>query len=192
MVCLACSGPGSPLCFVCEQSLQRVPGRVVGTGDLRVSVNPVFAHRGAAARLVHNLKYRRSIKAGQLLASYMAELVPMDADALVPIPRVLARRVSYGIDQTAVLARLVSGITGIPVQRSLRIGVWHRRSAGLARQRRSVPLFETTGSPFRQPVLVDDVCTTGSTVVGAALAMGLNRMEAVVASSASVGAGPRW
>ncbi|KAA3641304.1 MAG: hypothetical protein DWP92_01425 [Armatimonadetes bacterium] len=185
MLCLACSAPGSPLCFACEQSLQRAPGRIVGTRDLRVGVSPVFVHREAAARLVHNLKYRRSIKAGELLAAHMADLVPLDADALVPIPRVLARRVSYGIDQTTVLARLISDLTGIPVRRLLRIGVWHRRSAGLDRQHRPVPVFEIRGPISRQPVLVDDVCTTGSTVVGAALALGFSRIQAVVASSAT-------
>ncbi len=120
----------------------------------------------------------------------MADLLPLDADVLVPIPRVLARRVSYGIDQTTVLARLISDITGVPVQTSLRTGVWHRRSAGLARGRRPVPAFEMCGLTPRHPVLVDDVCTTGSTLVGAALALGIDGIHAVVASSATGNASP--
>lgn len=185
MLCLACSTPGWPLCPDCLRTLKRAPSRVVDAQGVRVEVEAAFGHHGAVARLVHNLKYRRSLKAGELLASHMAELVPIGVDALVPIPRVLARRVAYGVDQTAVLAQLVSDITGIPVRTPLRTGWWHRRSAGLERQRRSIPSFEIRGPVVGRPVLVDDVCTTGSTLVGAALAMGHSRVHAVVASSAT-------
>ena len=111
MLCLACAMPGWPLCGPCVASLRRAPPAEIGG----VSVEAGFRHVGAAVRLVHNLKYRRSIHAGRILAAAMVAGLPADATALVPIPRSFVRRVTYGIDQARVLATEVSNLTGVGV-----------------------------------------------------------------------------
>ena len=111
MFCLACAMPGWPLCDACVDTLQRVPPSQIG--DTHVEAG--FLHVGAAVRLVHNLKYRRSIQAGRLLAAAMVSGLPSDATALVPVPRSFVRRVTYGIDQGRVLATELGSLTGLPV-----------------------------------------------------------------------------
>jgi len=175
--------PEPPLCSSCERSLRTVPRRIVADGAVAVDVVAAFAHSGAASQLVRHLKYRRSIDAGRYLARRMARLVPPDATGLVPVPRVMARRISYGIDQTRLLADELSRITGLPVRGVLAANLWSPRSAGRGRVHRPVPSFAAKAYTAR-PVLVDDVCTTGRTLIGAALALGYARTPAVVATSA--------
>lgn len=170
MVCLACAMPSKigSLCSDCTGSLRFAPSRTVGS----VLVQPVFNHSGAAARLVHNLKYRRSLQAGKLLGRLMAERLPTSATSIVPIPRVLVRRIAYGIDQTEILAAAISNVSGLPVVRALHAPMWDRRSAGKDRSQRRSPTFGRRCAVGAGAVLIDDVCTTGATIVGARDALG--------------------
>ena len=182
MLCLACAVPSGtgPLCSACAQSLRLAPSRLAGS----VLVQPVFNHSGAAASLVHNLKYRRSEKAGRFLALYMAERLPTTATSLVPVPRVLSRRIAYGIDQTATLAAVISDVSGLPVVDALAPPLWNRRSAGKDRSHRRIPRFRLRTEPVAGCVLIDDVCTTGTTISGAAMVLNVE-LSSLVATSAS-------
>ena len=102
----------------------------------------------------------------------MADIVPGDIDAVVPIPRVLGRRIAYGIDQAVVLADMVHDLTGIPVVRALRAPLWHRRLAGRDQSDRSAPSFARVREGSGSIALVDDVFTTGTTVRAAAALIG--------------------
>ncbi len=114
----------------------------------------------------------------------MAERLPTTATSLVPVPRVLTRRITYGIDQTAVLARVISSISGLPVIDALASPVWNRRSAGKDRSRRQIPPFTNRRALASGAVLIDDVCTTGATVLGAVAALEVD-VSSLVATSAS-------
>ena len=148
-----------------------------------MTVHAAFAHRGAAVQLVHNLKYRRSKAAGTFLATAMAERLPEGVDVLVPIPRVLVRRIGHGIDQTGVLAASLSKLTGIPVSNALNAPLWHRRLAGTPNRGRVASRFSNVGSISGRILLIDDVCTTGSTIVSAARALGSTEVSALVATA---------
>ncbi len=172
--------PGWPLCDPCVTSLARAPAQNVRG----VSVEAGFRHVGAAVRLVHNLKYRRSLPAGRLLASAMVSGLPSDAAALVPVPRSFARRVRYGIDQAFVLAMDMERMTGLPVIRGLGAPLWWRRQAGADREHRHGIAFSPIEAIPTRAVLVDDVITTGGTVASALQAMGASEISVLVATSA--------
>lgn len=180
MLCLACALPGWPLCDPCVASLKRAPPAFVGG----ISVEAGFRHRGAAARLIHNLKYRRSLPAGRLLAAAMVSGLPADATALVPAPRSLARRVAYGIDQARFLANELSRLSGVPVIDALRAPLWWKRQAGLAKRDRHPVKFVGVRAVPPGAVLIDDVVTTGMTIQSAAAALGSRGMSLLVATSA--------
>jgi predicted amidophosphoribosyltransferase len=135
-------------------------------------------------RLVHNLKYRRSILAGRLLAAGMASGVPADASVLVPMPRSFVRRVTYGIDQASVLASELSTITGLPVVRGLGAPLWWRRQAGADRKHRHAIGFSKIGPVPAGAVLVDDVLTTGATAMSAVSVIHEQGISVLVATSA--------
>ena len=180
MLCLACASSGFPLCLVCAEGLRpALPRSVDG-----VPILAAFAHTGTAVQLVHNLKYRRSLGSGRWLAEHMAALVPSEADALVPLPRVLTRRVTHGIDQTVALAREMSALTHVPMVRALRAPLWHPRLAGAKRDHRQGPSFAFARPVGGKVVVVDDVCTSGATISGALAVLGAACLAAVVATSA--------
>lgn len=164
----------------CAGSLRPAPSRLIGP----VLVQPVFHHSGAAARLVHNLKYRRSQQAGMFLAVLMAQRLPTTATSLVPVPRAMSRRVAYGVDQTTTLAAVVSAISGLPLVNALRSPIWNRRSAGKDRSHRRAPRFHARTEVKAGCVLIDDVCTTGATISAAATILNVE-LSSLVATSAS-------
>jgi predicted amidophosphoribosyltransferase len=180
MLCLACSKPGWPLCEACERCLIVTHDRVAW--DIRVGV--AFEHTGTAVRLVHNLKYRRSLEAGRFLAQAMARRVPVGATSLVPVRRSLVRRVSFGIDQAEFLARTISGIVGLPVADVLRPPVWWGQRAGAPRSERKPIRFGASSTIPDGAVLVDDVLTTGSTIASAGRAIRPAKFSSLVATAA--------
>lgn len=196
MWCTACGVaiPGSnDLCRSCAASLRSAPDRILTGSSSTVLVRSVFHHDATARRLVHLMKYQASTRVVELLADRMMALISGDRDvALVPIPRVWTRKWRYGIDQSAMLSTSLSQRGSWPVLDVLRPPIWVNGHAGqgrVSRQRvrfgvRSVP----NGTRVRPLtlVLVDDVVTTGSTLLSAAdalVAAGWSQVCAVTATS---------
>jgi predicted amidophosphoribosyltransferase len=182
MLCIACAKPGWPLCPVCDRGLVVTHNRVTSGGTVGVP----FVHTGTAVRLVHNLKYRRSLAAGRFLAQAMAHRVPVGATSLVPVRRSLVRRLSFGIDQAGFLARAVADIVELPVLDVLRPPVWWRQRAGTSRDGRVPIRFRASSVVPDGAVLVDDVFTTGSTIASAARAIEPAEYSSLVATVAGM------
>lgn len=152
--------PGDGLCNACRLSLRRAPPRRIGD----VVVYPGLVHTGSAARLVHNLKYRRCERSAEILGAAMVSLVPLSSTCVVPVPRSLARRMGNGIDQTASLAAVIGRVRGLPVVRPFVAPLWWRSRAGMDRERRRGVVFRARGEVPPGAVIVDDVVTSGSTL----------------------------
>jgi predicted amidophosphoribosyltransferase len=172
--------PGWPLCNACVDTLRRAPPSHIGGYQVEAG----FLHVGAAARLVHNLKYRRSIQAGRVLAAAMVSGLPSDAAALVPVPRSFVRRVTYGIDQGRVLANELGRLTGLPVVNGIGAPVWWKRQAGADREHRHTINFTAIRSVPPGAVLIDDVLTTGATALSALAVIGADELSVLAATSA--------
>jgi len=180
MLCIACAKPGWPLCEACRRGLKITHDRSLAG----VPVGVPFAHTATAARLVHNLKYKRSVAAGRFLAAAMASRVPVGVTALVPVRRSLSRRVAYGIDQASFLANAVGALVGVPVIDAVSPPLWWRRRAGAPLEERTAIAFRARQAVPRGAVLVDDVLTTGATVLSAAEALAPVRLSVLVATAA--------
>jgi hypothetical protein len=114
----------------------------------------------------------------------MVSGLPSTASALVPVPRSLARRVAYGIDQAEVLARELSRLTGVEVLDALGAPLWWKRQAGASREDRHAIDFRKRLEVPDGAVLVDDVFTTGATALSAIAGSAASRMSVLVATSA--------
>lgn len=186
MTCLACrTRTGGFLCRPCTATLGPTPDRMAGP----VLVRSAFAHEGAARSLVHRLKYEAVAGVADALAGVVAPLLPADTPALVPVPRAVARRLRYGIDPARALAAAVSARTGIPVRAVLVAPWWVHRRAGPAGSRRGAPRFQIQTVPPPGSVLVDDVVTSGATLVAASRATGCTRAVTVTAGHSTLSRG---
>jgi ComF family protein len=182
-----CSCCGLPLeatdadqCGVCLAKPPRIARTraAVAYGDLA---------RGLAIRL----KYGRKVALARTMARYMAPLIDTQgSDALlVPVPLHRSRIWSRGFNQSAIVARELSRLTGLPtitgaLTRTKRTPPLKGMSP-LQRRRAVAGAFNVPASEAvhgRTVVLVDDVLTTGSTANACARALkraGAARVELV-------------
>lgn len=169
------------VCEGCRLTMRRAPDRLIEDIPIRTA----FRHEGPAASLVHQLKYRGHTGLVNVFAPAMLEALPSDAAVLVPIPRVWARRVRYGIDPAVELTMAMSRTVGLPVVRALVAPPLGAARAGRRKQHRDVVRFRVRSS-VRGAVVVDDVVTTGATMRSAIATLGRQSVIAGLAATAAV------
>lgn len=160
-------------------------------------------HEGLLRELLLRAKFSGSLAVlamlGRLLAARCAEhyasaLLP---DAIVPVPLHASRLRERGFDQCAELAKAVGRRLGVPVEFAL-----VKDAAGPAQSRLTREERRKMGQPFRctgdvqgrRILLLDDICTTGTTLDRAAaclLAAGASHVDVAVLARTSAHAGPR-
>ena len=189
--CLVCGKKllfrGNVLCLECEFNLPRTGfwdpinnpvcqafwGRVpveMGTSLFR------FEKGSAYQSLLHDLKYRGNRGAGVYLGKMLGHEIVYTSfaacDIMVPVPLHRKRFKERGYNQSEIIAKGASDITGIPVVSNLLMRSSHHRSqtsmgrydrylniSGNFRICRDAP--DVTG---KRILLIDDVITTGSTL----------------------------
>jgi len=174
--CAGCGGPGSWYCIACRDGSDPIV-RCIGALELTAA----GAHEGPLRDAIHRLKYRNEpglaaelgvLIAGRLAAD-LARGVPLDA--LVPVRAHPRRERERGYDQASGLAAVAADLVGIPLRPAL-----HRLRAGPAQatlgqldRRANVDgAFAGVAGSLRglHVALIDDVATTGATLLDAAAA----------------------
>jgi ComF family protein len=197
--CMLCRGPvaarewDAPACALCRSRWRTLPSPWCercgqpGLPDLGCRFcaewTPALGRlrsavwlEGQAREAVHLLKYGGWPGMARVLAEAMRRLEPLEPGAvLVPIPLGARRRRTRGYNQAEVLARALGAVTGLEVRTDLLRRVRETGSqtalAPSARAANVHAAFMATGTPRARLVLVDDVCTTGATLVAAAEAL---------------------
>ena len=167
--------------------------------DLRIEgVDALWAgwcHEGGAAELVRALKYGRVTAAVTPIADRMASVMPAApvADLVTWVPCSPTRRRERGFDPAELLARALARRLRLRARPSLRRVDDEPQTARTREGRLAGPrLVVGRVRPCGLVLVVDDVCTTGSTLRVAATALRAGGAEAVVAAVATVApAAPR-
>lgn len=149
----------------------------------------VTSHTGEAARCVRALKYGRDTRLVTPLADALARVAP-EADLVTWVPSTRAHRLRRGFDQSELLARAVARRLDVRARRLLVRSDAVAQTDRDGRGRRAGPVLVPVGRrpPRKRPtvLVVDDVCTTGATMVAAARAVRLWGARSVVAAVVTV------
>ncbi len=131
--------------------------------------------------IIHDTKYRNRPKVGKYFATIHAEELMTekffdDIDLLVPVPLHILKRLRRGYNQAEEIANAVSSVCALPVATPLK-AKYHRtqtRKDSHARLQNSIGKFLVCDSGIlenKHILLIDDVITTGSTILACAQAI---------------------
>jgi ComF family protein len=142
----------------------------------------------AARPVVHRLKYGGWWRVAEPMARLMARLDLCGAPGfLVPVPLAAARARARGYNQAERLGSALSSLTGLPLRSDFLMRTRETRTqtalAPEARRANVAGAFRAERVPAgARLVLIDDVFTTGATLVEAAMTLGeagAGRVDAV-------------
>ncbi len=133
------------------------------------------SYQGALREWIHEFKFARWEAMGWELGRRLGEAARSGAaeyDVLVPVPTAWARQLRRGQDHTAILGRAASRACGLPMRRALRRRNGLPQTAVAASARRDNVRGRFAMRRWRRVeglrvLLVDDVMTTGSTLIEA-------------------------
>ena len=173
--CAGCGEPGSWFCVACRDLCEPValPGGL--------PVRGAGAHVGPLRAAIHRFKYGGERGLGEDLGALLALELARDLaqgvviDAVVPVPLHPSRAAWRGYDQATLLATAVASRAGLPLRVALRRVRYGRPQVELDRAARAANVrgaFVGEAASLRRlaVALVDDVATTGATIVDAAAA----------------------
>ncbi len=171
--CPACGYPlpeGAAPCPACRQA----PWPALG------GIRSAAFFEGPLQQALHSLKYKRDVILADTLARPLCEAwrrYALPGDLVVPVPLSAERLRERGYNQADLLARGLAELAGLPYAPDGAARVRHTDSqvglAAGARRRNVAGAFRGQARRVagRQVILVDDVCTTGSTLAACAEAL---------------------
>jgi len=203
--CVGCGQVGMPFCTTCYVAVPRIKPPfcpLCGKPQERSALCPQCVDRpldidgvrsaclfeGALREAIHCFKYDNvrvlTQPLGDLLVGFWEQL-PCPVDALVPVPLHKQRLRERGYNQALLLAQYLGKAVGVPVVRDALSRVRYTASQAHlgARERR-----ENVAGAFRcamgqlqgrRVLLIDDVCTTGSTLEACCMALKLGGAQSV-------------
>lgn len=153
--------------------------RFAGQLPLVRACSPFFYTRDSSlASLIHDFKYRGFSRLATVLGRVGALSLKDSGlfdgvDVILPVPLHWTKRLRRGYNQTELIAQGVSEAMGIPVGKQLRAVRSHRTQTSLSSAERIAntqgifALSEPDSLRGNHIMLLDDICTTGATLLAA-------------------------
>lgn len=176
VICLHCQG-NMPFVNCQPHNGNAVHSHLASTTPIEKAAAMFFYRRGDIfTRPIHMAKYGgRPAVARELGRMFGTWLLRQDffhtIDAIVPVPLHWWKTVRRGYNQSEHIARGIAGITGLPVHTHMLRATGHGSQTRLSRTGRwenASSTYRCTGNPkegIEHILLVDDVITTGSTIL---------------------------
>jgi ComF family protein len=173
--CAGCGDPGSWFCLACRDQCEPV------AHDGRLAIRAAGAHAGPLRAAVRRLKYGGEPGLAEDLGALVALELARDlargltVDVVVPVPLHRSRAAVRGYDQALLLAQAVAARTGLQLRPALHRIRGGRPQVELDRAARAANIrgaFVAEAGALRglRVALVDDVATTGATLMDASAA----------------------
>ena len=150
---------------------------------VRASAYFYYSKGGDVRRLLYELKYYGNYRIGRFLGRCMAADLQRDGffrnmDGIIPVPLHKKKERERGYNQSEMLAEGISSVTGVPVLRGLLVRCQQAesqtRKGSYERWVNVKDVFECVSEKElegKHILLVDDVMTTGATLVACADAL---------------------
>lgn len=189
--CVGCGREGGYLCDNCRRSLSYISppvcprcGKPRSDGTLCPAcdgghpgidgIRSPFLFDGVIRQAVHEFKYRNLRALALPMAGLLYEYIlknPVPGDVLVPVPLHRKRLRERGYNQSALLAKQLGKLAGIPVSGDCLIRKHHTppqaRTTNIEERRRNVvEAFACSNGKLqgKKVILIDDVTTSGTTL----------------------------
>ena len=180
-VCLSCLGRLQETYFhltpVENEAYYRLAGRVPMDGATSLFF---FDKKGTIQELISVLKYKNAPQLGQFLGKYLAETLQSSSfltgkEMILPVPLHPRRELTRGYNQAEEIAKGLATVSGLPISRKL---LRRRFSTKTQTKKKGEDRWENVKSAFEsvphlpdEVLLIDDVITTGATLVACIQAM---------------------
>lgn len=137
----------------------------------------LFYYRGAYKEITRLLKYQRHFSMGRYFSTLLADNIRQsaylfDIDAVAPLPLHWTRRLKRGYNQSEIIARVVAKSLDLPCRTDMLVR--KRRTRSQTKYHGEERLSNVSGAFYaplrsapRHLLLVDDVLTTGSSLLAA-------------------------
>jgi ComF family protein len=180
-------------CIVCRA---RIPeGRKICHFGAPCILGTAAKYEGPAKALVQALKFQGVREAAVPLAQMLRNFitlsgVPLDSFILVPVPLGRGRRRTRGYNQAELIAAHLGKLTGLKVAPDILIRTRETKQqsalSGAARRENVTGCFNAgKGAAGARIFLIDDVCTSGSTLFAAAEALRARGARKIIALAAT-------
>lgn len=176
-VCVGCLR-ALPRTYYCRQPDNPLEQALWGRAEVERAAACFFYYRdNAACRILHELKYNHCPQIGVYMGKVMvAEMESSgffkDIDVLVPVPLAAEKKKTRGYNQCEMLADGISAKTSIPVNTSALVRTvanpTQTRKRRMERWENVQGIFSVTETDTlsgKHILLIDDVATTGSTLL---------------------------
>lgn len=154
--------------------------RFAGLFPFRRATGVFFYSRNSPlASLIQDFKYRKfpslAVRLGEVAAEDLVTTGFFNGiDMIIPVPMHFIKQASRGYNQAERIAAGISRVTDIPVKEALTASRPHKTQTSMSlseRMTNTKGIFRTRHPELlhsKSVLLVDDVCTTGSTLIQAA------------------------
>ncbi|HOJ17395.1 MAG: ComF family protein [Ignavibacteriales bacterium] len=154
-----------------------------------------FDDEGASSKVIHSIKYRGRFRLARYLGQLLGEKIAASkqkwkADMIIPIPLHRLRKAERGYNQSECIGEGIMDITGISVCNNIlkRIKYTGTQTQLTLRQRKlnikgAFGLKNAAEIKGKRIIIVDDVLTTGSTLIECAKLLYIGGAEALFAAS---------
>ena len=187
----------SPLCLRCgipfsaDQERDHLCGECLAEKKPYAIARSVATYEGTILKAIHKFKYHRKTGIGKVLGNIMADFVSgiwdiKAFDLIMPVPLHIKRLRERGFNQAVILARVLSKRFNISLDlSSLRRTLLTLPQVGLGRKERllnvkgAFSIIDQNQISGKRILLVDDVYTTGGTLMECSRVLIAAKAEAV-------------